>query len=157
MRKSTARQSEPSFAKIATTGVLAWLLPGLGHVYLGQRNRGIILGVVVAATFWCGVAVAGVQSSVQPIRRTAWFCGQICAGSHTLATVGWGRLRSTSHPNERAGFAEEDIAVIFTGVAGMLNILIILDALASTDPKYIRHSIGTRHGAGSQDDLQGSP
>ncbi|GJM26550.1 MAG: hypothetical protein DHS20C16_29650 [Phycisphaerae bacterium] len=138
----TAKRNEPSFVRIATAGLLAWVLPGLGHVYLGDKKRGMILMVVVAATFWGGVAVAGVQSSVQPNRRKAWFVGQICAGSHTLAALGWGQLRERSHPNVRAGFVEEDVAIIFTGVAGMLNILIILDVLAMTDPNYIRRSIG---------------
>ncbi len=128
----TNQQTEPPFTRIMAAGLLAWLLPGLGHIYLGEKKRGVVLMIVIAATFWCGVAVAGVQSSVQPIQRKAWFCGQICTGSHALITLGWGKLRAKNHPNERAGFAEEDIAVIFTGVAGMLNILIIIDVLALT-------------------------
>ncbi|HNO79610.1 MAG TPA: hypothetical protein PKN33_16290 [Phycisphaerae bacterium] len=138
----TAKRNEPPFLRIATAGLLAWLLPGLGHIYLGEKKRGWILMITVAAVFWTGVAVAGVQSTVQPTRRKAWFVGQICAGSHTLVALGWGQLREKSHPDVRAGFTEEDVAVIFTGVAGMLNILIILDVLAMTDPNYVRRSIG---------------
>ncbi len=140
MSAATKKRIEPSFERIATAGLLAWLVPGLGHVYLGEKKRGLILMIVIAATFWGGVAVAGVQSSVQPNTRRAWFVGQICAGSHTLAALGWGKLRAKSHPDERAGFAEEDTAIIFTGVAGMLNVLIILDVLALSDPNYVRRS-----------------
>ena len=33
---------------------------------------------------------------------------------------------------------EEETALIYTGVAGLLNVLIIFDALATADPKYVR-------------------
>lgn len=117
---------------------MSWFLPGLGHVYLGDRKRGLVLLVVVAMTFWCGVAIGGVRSTVQPRARTAWFMAQICAGSHTLVTYALGQVRAKQFPTEQAGFVEEDLAVIYTGVAGLLNILIIMDALAAADPNYVR-------------------
>lgn len=137
-----SRSDEPSFAKIVLTALLAWLVPGLGHIYAGRRRRGTILLITIAATFWAGVAIGGVQSTIQPTVRSAWFIGQMCTGGHALAAWAWGRSRAATHPvskhpNERAGFLEEDVAVIYTGVAGMLNILIIIDALASMDPKYV--------------------
>ncbi len=156
MNRKSANSTEPPFIRIAIAGLLAWILPGAGHVYLGEKKRGIILMIVVAATFWGGVAVAGVQSSVQPTRRKAWFVGQICTGSHALVALGVGKFRANSHPKERAGFAEEDVAIIFTGVAGMLNILIILDVLAMTDPNYVRRSIGPPTQA-NPPPTQGSP
>ena len=132
------RLPQASVARVAGAGLLSWLLPGLGHIYLGQRTRGLILLVVIALTFWSGVAIGGVQSTVQPRTRTAWFAAQICAGSHTLVTYAWGRVRAPQHPEEQAGFVAADTAVIYTGVSGLLSILIILDALASADPHYVR-------------------
>ena len=140
---------EPSIVQVASAGALSWILPGLGHIYLGQRRRGLILLIVITMTFWCGVAIGGVQSTVQPRSRTAWFMAQICAGSHTLVTYAWGQVRARPFPNERAGFVAADVAVIYTGVAGLLNILIILDALASADPNYVR--VGARPPPRSQD------
>jgi len=133
-----ARKSKPSIEKIVLAGLLAWVLPGLGHVWVGQRRRGLILMIVIALTFWGGVAVGGVQSTVQPRARKAWFLAQICAGSHTLATYTWGRIRAKEHPDERAGQLAEEVAIIYTGVVGMLSILVILDAMASADPNYVR-------------------
>jgi TM2 domain-containing membrane protein YozV len=133
-----APQNEVSFPRAAIAGILAWILPGLGHIYLGQKRRGAILLIVIALTFWSGVAVGGVASTVQPTQRQAWFLAQVCAGVHTLGAYVWGRQERRAHPDLLAGFVEEDVAVIYTGVAGLLNILIILDALASADPNYVR-------------------
>ena len=136
-----AKLAEPTFMRVAGAGVLSWVLPGLGHIFVGQRRRGLILLVAMALTFWTGVAIGGVQSTIKPRERKTWFFAQLFAGSHTLAAYTWGRARHQAHPDERAGFNEEDVAVIYTGVVGLLNILVILDALASADPRYVR--IGT--------------
>jgi len=130
--------NEPSVIQTAVAGALAWALPGLGHIYLGDVKRGLVLLVVIAVTFWGGVAIGGVQSSVQPKDRPVWFLAQVCTGSHALATYALGQARAVDHPHEQAGFLEEDVAIIYTGVAGLLNILVIMDALACADPRYTR-------------------
>lgn len=151
---TAARTEAPPLTRYAVAGLLAWLIPGLGHVYLGQRQRGLILLVTIAATFWCGVAIGGVQSTVLPYGQTAprdqrpprdrqaWFVAQICTGVHCLATLGLGELQTRRHGVFRADFAAEDVAIIFTGVAGLLNLLVILDAIAACDPNYVR--LGSR-------------
>ncbi len=134
----TVRRNEASLARIAIAGFLSWIVPGLGHVYVGERKRGIVLLVVVALTFWFGVAIGGVRSTVEPKQRRAWFMAQVCAGSHALVALAWGSSWPEDSAEGIAGYKELDVAVIFTGVAGLLNILIILDALASCDPDYVR-------------------
>ena len=133
---------EVSVPRAVAAGALAWLVPGLGHIFLGQKRRGAILLVVIAVTYWAGVAVGGVGSTIKPAERTAWFLAQVCAGVHTIGAYVWGQNEPHTIPDVKAGFVAEDVAVIYTGVAGLLNILIILDALASADPNYVR--IGPR-------------
>ncbi len=136
-----AKTDEPSLGRVILTGALAWVLPGLGHVALGDRRRGVLLMIVVALTYWGGVAVAGVQSTIKPRERSTWFMAQVCAGSHTLAALAIGQAMGPQPYEARAGFVDEDVAIIYTGVAGLLNILIIIDALAATDPTYQRTSV----------------
>ena len=130
--------NDVSIAKVATAGALSWLLPGAGHIFLGDRKRGAILFIVITATFWTGVAIGGVQSTVQPQKHKLWFMGQVCCGAHTLITYFWGRAGNQSGPDPSTSHISEDVAVVYTGIAGMLNILIILDCLASADPSYVR-------------------
>ncbi len=42
--------------------LLAWLIPGAGHFYLGRRVRGIIIFLVIAVTFWAGIAMGGAMT-----------------------------------------------------------------------------------------------
>jgi hypothetical protein len=117
--------------------LLTWLLPGAGHLYIGERVRGVIFIVAITCTFWTGVAIGGVKNTVDPQNRKAWFLGQVCAGGHTLATLGISRLMSAPprhDPSLRIGYGpSEEISVVYTGICGMLNILIILDVLVRAE------------------------
>ncbi len=136
-------------------GFLAWLVPGLGHLYLGERHRGLICLIVISATFWGGVAIGGigvtvdarggagapaiagaptqhvVGATVDPQKRTAWFMAQIGTGVHALAALGCARF-APSGPGLYCWQAE-DVAVVYSGVAGLLNLLVVLDALARAE------------------------
>jgi hypothetical protein len=123
-----------SLARVCVAGLLAWLLPGAGHIYLGHRGRGVIYLVTIAATFWGGIAIAGVHDTVNPQQRFVWFIGQLCTGSHALVAIGLNH-HSGIDPQEmvNTSFMSVDIGVVYTGVAGLLNLLAILDALARAD------------------------
>jgi len=132
MKKSSAQSSG---TQVPVAGLLAWLVPGLGHLYLGCYTRGLILFVVIGVTFWGGVAIGGVKSTVG--QRRWWLMAQMCAGSHTLAAWAWGRSLPEDPPQGpakyRAIWPADDIAVVYTGVAGLLNLLVILDALVRAE------------------------
>ncbi len=134
-----------SFLRAPIAAILAWLIPGLGHIFLGHRVRGVIFLVVITLTFWTGVAVGGVkcvdpykpvqqQSTAQQQRgrgRSWWFFAQIMNGGYAVATHAVGARAA-----ERASYLSwpsGDIASVYTGVAGLLNLLIILDALVRAE------------------------
>ena len=75
--------------------VLAWLVPGAGHFYLGRRVRGVIIFVVIGATFWGGMAVGGVLT-MDYYNSRGWFIAQMCTGAHGLA--GWKRQKDVYEP-----------------------------------------------------------
>ena len=136
MRSTRAAVQDPSRAPIA--GFLGLVFPGLGHLYLGDRIRGIIFAVVISVTFWGGVAIGGVRTTVDLQERKAWFLAQLCAGTHVLAVLavqridppeGWRDPDPEDDGWPRAFWPAEDIAVVYTGVAGLLNLLVILDVL----------------------------
>jgi len=118
-------------------GFLAWLVPGLGHLYLGDRTRGLICLVTITATFWTGVAIGSVQGTVDPRERTLWFMAQICTGGNTLTAVGLNAVTkpkpATPTPGYIPAWLSVDVGVHYTGVAGLLNLLVILDALSRAE------------------------
>lgn len=132
--------------------VLAWLVPGAGHVYVGRFARGAIIFLLVGATFWTGVAFGGVRT-VDPLAERWWFYAQMMTGVHGL--VGWQRQRPypsyvpPSFARESAKVRDDQdkydnaaspdcialvspvdtVARAYSGVAGLLNLLCIFDAL----------------------------
>lgn len=150
MVKTAADIRDPA-GRLIVAGLVGWLVPGAGHWFVGERNRAVILMVVIAVTFWTGVAVGGVRNTVNPSQRSLWFAGQVCAGSHAFVAVGLGRLVSSPResgvlPNEVVAFGRaEDIAVVYTTIAGMLNAIMILDVLVRAE-KLTPQTAGARRG-----------
>jgi hypothetical protein len=58
---STAPQDwiEIDLKQPAVAAVLAWLVPGLGHVYQGRTGKGILFFVCVLGTFFYGLYLGG--------------------------------------------------------------------------------------------------
>jgi hypothetical protein len=125
-------QSVPSAPWVA---LLAWLLPGLGHWWIGQRSRAVIFFVITGVTFWGGVAVAGVRTAVTVRDNGLWIAAQLCMGPQTLGALSWSNsLAATDSPDSyKSPWPSADIGVVYAGVAGLLNLLIIIDALARLD------------------------
>ena len=154
MPKST-KQSKPIWV---VAGFLAWLVPGAGHVYIGRPRRGAILFVAIAATFWAGIAMGGVMTMDYRYQRW-WFSAQMLSGVHGLVgwyrqeqvyrEIGEDpRLTRTypaanGRPDDQQMLVDyelkqdgivltcptEGVARAYSGVAGMLNLLCIFDAV----------------------------
>jgi len=137
-------------------GLLAWLIPGAGHWYLRRPVRAVILFLTIHGLFWTGVAVGGVFT-VNP-RQEAWWCrAQLGTGASGLfsyfrqmiehrrfeqeAISELGRHDASSAAiKDRVNMAiakeklalvspTRDPAYVFSGVAGMLNIMCVFDVI----------------------------
>ncbi len=64
--------------------VVAYLIPGAGHFFLRRPVRGLIIFIVIGATFWSGMAIGGVMTVDKRVERW-WFCAQVLSGVHGLA------------------------------------------------------------------------
>lgn len=130
--KKPRPQSSP-LPRMVIAAVLAWIVPGVGHLWIGERVRGIIFLTVIALTFWTGMAIGGVKNTVNPQQRTLWFMGQVCTGVHSIGAIVWSRqvtLPDDADPARWISYGQtEEVGVVYTAIAGMLNLLIILDVL----------------------------
>ncbi|MBL7218965.1 MAG: hypothetical protein ISS69_02535 [Phycisphaerae bacterium] len=68
--------------------LLAWIVPGAGHAFVGRPGRGIIIFIVIGATFWSGIAIGGVMT-VDHQGQKWWFAAEMLTGIHGL--IGWQR------------------------------------------------------------------
>jgi hypothetical protein len=114
-------------------GILAWLLPGAGHFFLGQRGIAAVFFVAITFAYGTGLAIGGVKNSVNP-RANRWlFLAELGIGSYT--SVGYVVSNSLPDygPKELSPYVsfypESDVAQIYLAIGGLLNLLAILDAL----------------------------
>jgi hypothetical protein len=177
-------------------GLCAWLVPGWGYFLIGQRTRGLVVGISIIALFLTGILIGGIRimdppgwgqygfkdemvqkfnrqhqayytdaTRVEPTSGTQaddprendrdrivgpaviaepitelsdkpWFVGQILCGPLTLAasalSVDLAKPTSNSPtPHEGVAMSHSrswEIGALYTAVAGMLNLLVIIDS-----------------------------
>ena len=142
---STPEADVPSVSPILPC-VLAWLVPGLGHAYLGKRGRATAFFLVVLATFALGLLSGGTVSLIdpqQPLSYLATF-DNVALGPveviGRLATIGSltyrlppeegdpRRMALMTRLRERVRHPTYEYGNTFLLTAGLMNLLLILDA-----------------------------
>jgi hypothetical protein len=177
------------------TAVAGWLLPGAGYWMIGQRARGVVVGITIVTLFVMGLLIGGVRVLEVPgygpngqpihiirgqfqrrysseiltidlpmedghppqglrlisgtpiapimlgepfteIRDKPWSIAQVMAGPIALLAGAWSveQARPASASDEalpagsRSHARLNEIGVLYTAVAGMLNLMVIIDA-----------------------------
>ena len=107
-----------------TTLVVAWLIPGGGHLCLQRWGRGFLLLGSITALFALGMAMGGRLFRLVPsnLVETLGYLGDLCSGLLFLGA----RFFGYDVPVVAAPMA--DYGTKFLLVAGLLNVLCILDA-----------------------------
>lgn len=168
--KSAARRAavkpSPDAARTIQAAILAWILPGAGHFYLGHRGLGAVFFIAISFPFWTGVALGGVKDSVNP-RANKWlFLAEMCSGGYTTVcffasnqiTAKINALpkaqRAKAEVPYTSYFPESDVAQIYLATAGLLNLLAVLDALARAQngglPTFHREPAATSAAGGGK-------
>jgi hypothetical protein len=109
----------------AVAAALAWILPGLGHFYLGRRRTAILFAAIVTATFLLGLSFEGRLYTIdrsQPLSILATFAvagaGVLNLAARFLSDNPAGTILSPTY--------EYGCAYLLT--AGLMNLLLMLDA-----------------------------
>ena len=130
--KETAAPPAPSSVRVRIVGrspyvaiALAWLIPGLGHYYLGRRRTAAAFAVIVVLTFVAGLSFQGRLYSIeqgQPLTILAtfavWGAGLLNIAARLFTENPGGSILSVTY--------EYGCAYLLT--AGLMNLLLILDA-----------------------------
>jgi hypothetical protein len=102
----------------------AWAIPGVGHVWLGQRTKGVIFLVAIPLMFAIGLAIEG--------RLMPFVFSEPLVGLQALANLGNGIPYFIA---SALGQGMGDVRAVtyefgntFVVVAGLLNMLVVIDA-----------------------------
>jgi TM2 domain-containing membrane protein YozV len=113
------------------TGIIAWFLPGVGHIYQGRIGRGLIIGAVVWLMFIIGVVSGGAYYPGYSFDE-----GALLYLLNIFARFGNGlgclvsMFLTLNQPGANpAAWATFEYGGRFLEVAGLLNFLAVIDAV----------------------------
>jgi len=119
----TPRSKESHVLFLLIVGLLAWLVPGAGHLLLKEKKRAIIIFATIVLTFSTGLYVGSI-GVINPVGATPWYVAQIM---NSPMVAGLGHLTTTRHYFVYGRPSE--IGQIYTSIAGLLNLLCIVNAV----------------------------
>lgn len=162
----TARHSDETFQPVAL--LLACALPGLGHAFLGDVKRGVLIFTSILGLFCGGILIGGVDV----IDRTEdkwWFILQAGVGPTAFAVDSLhqnlfkievrtprGTMRRSAspvaaeNPDGKPPMAKKslgrvnEVGSLYAAMAGMLNLIAIIDvSWRSVRPRMPRGGVQT--------------
>ncbi|HIJ69779.1 MAG TPA: hypothetical protein HPP87_00275 [Planctomycetes bacterium] len=108
---------------LLVVAVLAWTVPGAGHLVIKERKRAVIIFVTITLTFITGLYIGSV-GVIDPVGAWPWYIGQMMA-SPAVGVLG--QITRTGHYTSYGKPA--DIGQIYTCIAGLLNLLCVISAV----------------------------
>ena len=104
--------------------VFGWIFPGAGHAYAGQRGKAVLFGVLITGLLVAGFAM-GRGTNLLP--NEWWFAPQLGAGGPAALLTPLSQYLAIRRPVDWASPVRE-IGTLYTAVAGLLNLLVMMDA-----------------------------
>lgn len=117
--------SDPTALDYIALG-FAWLIPGVAHLVIGERVRGVIFMITIHLLFFAGLFIGGTQC-ISPSDQPIWSITQFLAGWPMLLA----RLLQRIPVGGPAEYSPriQDVGAVYCGIAGMLNLLVLFDAM----------------------------
>ncbi len=121
MREATAERTQ--VANPVLLCLVAWLIPGAGHLWFGRRFKGLVFLVALPVMFTLGLMLHG--------RLFPFEAGQPLVALAALADVGIGATYFVARALGRGGgnvvAMTYEYGNAFLIVAGLLNLLVVID------------------------------
>jgi hypothetical protein len=145
---------------LSVVGAAAWLIPGAGYYILGDRRRGQVVLVTIALTFLTGLYIGSI-GVINPVTSKPWYIAQIMnspavmlIGNHVAQrhNESLQRLQAASDTRNQAAIEKatasldatmyrvygkpQEIGQIYTSIAGLLNLLCIVNVMYLAHVRY---------------------
>lgn len=104
--------------------LLAWLLPGLGHLYLGRRQKAWLFLAVIMGLYSLGLGISGFRT-VGADDNPYYYAGKF--GSGITMLVAWLLGPEKPYPAEGMSLLWFDPGLLYVAVAGLLNLVVALN------------------------------
>ena len=129
--------------------ILAWLIPGLGHIYQGRTGKGVLFMVCILSTFFFGLFISDGKAVYAWWSPDDWRLPYMCQlGVGLPATpalvqsylvrngrepIFGGVMAPPADSRELDNWYKElnrylELGIVYTMIAGLLNVLAIYDA-----------------------------
>jgi hypothetical protein len=124
--ESSAAAAARDASRTLAAGLLAWVFPGVGHLFLGRIGKALVLMGSILALFVLGVMMDSrlqLHLGLEDPLALLFSAAQMGIGApYVIARLLGFEEGLVTSPTYEYGNT-------FTAVAGLLNILVILDAL----------------------------
>jgi len=111
-------------ARAVTAMLLAYVVPGAGHFYLGRRERAIAYFVIIVVLFLLGLSIDGALYTLAESQ------GSVLRKLATFGSMGGGALYFIARamgPHGNVTSSTYEYGTMFTLSAGLMNLLLVLD------------------------------
>lgn len=129
-------RSSPAFACF-----LAWLVPGLGHLFQGRRRRAAMVFFLLVGLLALGTALAE-GANLSRERHFYYWGGQFMAGLPSLLIE-----LAHGHVPVREYIVYAEAGLVIASIAGLLNILAMLDVYGFGEQRYLHPERSAPRGA----------
>jgi hypothetical protein len=110
--------------------IVAWIIPGAGQGWLGQRGKALAFFLLITGTLVAGWLLGGLTNVTT---ESLWYFAQLGAAGPTLILTPINKfVASGGLPPQGTVY---DIGTLYTAVAGLLNILVMMDAYVRATQK----------------------
>jgi hypothetical protein len=112
--------------------VLAYLVPGAGHFYLGYRRRAMVFFAIIVTLFVIGLSVDGGLYTVGGANRAVL---RLLAAFGSLGAGAIYFIASAIGPHGNVNSLTYEYGTTFTLTAGLMNLLLVLDCFDIAEGK----------------------
>ncbi len=120
---------------------VSWLLPGFGHALAGQRNKGLLMGGAVALVFLFGMLASHGHGCDRAIASVWWIGESLFGGGALLSALVTAPLTMTAIPDNL------ELGTNLCTVAGLMNLVVMVDAFTAAERTSFPVAAGTSFGA----------